>query len=539
MKVLVTILLIVLGTTVFGNSYLNECIARTVMKVFPKNESIIYVCGDDAEFPIIDDNPRILIDTKTQITIPSTYKNYSQNYVLRAHYLNDLVWITQKLFSKKLTRAGTFLIVTFEQNLEAKGRTNVFTSDPQAHGNNCGLTLKKFLSFYDCLAPTPIQLPKKLRKYTDCNVTHATWISTSTPRPKIKLYASIEFLFNMVVKKLNVSLKMLNIVNMKYSLDLFTVYDQFRKPLFDHEYTSTFYADSMIWIVPFPQRIPHMKIIKLVFKNVVWFFALAVFIGASLTWWLIVKVLDHKSSIAKAFLQVFSITLFGFVDKFYLARPMQCLLVTYVLYSIHIQTAFTSKLIEVLTIPQYEPSIKTLNELGESNVTIFTNELYYSNFFKHEEPNSTLYNLIKKKFEVLPSRNFAKIITNMETYKDKAVLVSSSELEILTALFHTDFCIIKEHTLISRAERVLNGRPGSYILKTIDVLIKKLVESGILEHIAKNDKYKVSIKNKMVLGIPTVLSLQHLYVVFVFWGAGLSLSAMVVVFECVCVHIIK
>ncbi|KAF5284708.1 hypothetical protein FQR65_LT13444 [Abscondita terminalis] len=405
-SVLAAVFLLVYVTAVFGKSKLNKCIAKTIEKVFAKNESIIYVHDVDIEFPISDANPRILFDRRTRIYVPSRIRNCGQNYVIvgcHFEHLRDSVAeiMLSRLWDDKITRESTFLVITSSTDVENKlklfwrqGIINVvvllydlssdmmrvLSSDPQAPGNNCGLTLKEVLSFEDCFSPAQIKLPKTFRKYTNCNVTYISWITEY--KRTIKQYAALLFVLDLVVERLNVSLKMVNTKNTTYTMNNFFIMVQVRTQLNKHSYTSTYFTESLIWIVPFPQRIPDMMIINLIFKKIVWFFVLIAFLCASFTWWLITKAFNDNSSISEAFLKIYSITLLGSVDKFDLYRPMRCLFLAYVLYSIHIQTAFTSKLIEILTIPQYEPTIKTLTELAESNVKILTNELYYEIYLK-------------------------------------------------------------------------------------------------------------------------------------------------------------
>ncbi|KAF5297966.1 hypothetical protein FQR65_LT09877 [Abscondita terminalis] len=493
-----------------------------VYRVFSNNESLIYLYDGKVKFPVAEE-------------IQEYYT--TQNYVVVAHQYNDLVLVFgtmlhSKLWHKKLTRVGTFLVVTFEEDMAKKVKMFWLL----ATGNNCGQMLKEFLTFDDCFASTPIQLAQVLRKYTNCVVTYVSWSSDDVKN--IKFFEVINFLLKTIVNKLNLSLQMINALNTNYTYNMFTIFSSLRKSLEHNTYTFTFFSDAMVWIVPFPQKIPDMKVIQVVFKEIVWILILAAFVSTSLIWWLITKVFNRNSNIIKTFLDVYSITLFGSVHRLDLIPSLRSLFLAYVLYAIHIQTGFTSKLVEVLTVPQYEPTIKTITELSESNHTIIILDGYRNYFFDHEESNYILYNKIKQKLEILNSHEFGEKVTDLKTFRNKAALLSSNELDVLTATFLTDFYIIKEETFVSNIEHVLIGHPSSYLIRTIDELISQLVETGILNYISKNVKYEISIKRERVYDEATKLSLQHLYVVFVFWGVGLGLSTTVMVFELVYVRII-
>ncbi|KAF5284163.1 hypothetical protein FQR65_LT00163 [Abscondita terminalis] len=536
MKPHVTILfLITKALPLLSKQDFEECVAKTVNAVFARNESVIYVHGGNARFPFLEENPRIIIDARIRIKLAQSYKSYSHNFVLDAEDYDEFmdvlkIVITGGLWHGSLTPQGKFLLITNEKNLEKKikffwqcGAINlvfliynskrngtVFTIDPQAVNNNCALELREFLTVTNCFAPTRIRLPNVFRKYTNCNVTHIS--SVTAEKVKIRVNESIRFILELFVELFKVSLKTIA----RTPFDLFTFYTSYRKPLPK---------------LPFPRRIPTMKILQIVFKNIVWINILVAYVGTSLVWWLISRALSTTSSISLAFLKAFSITLFGWAGKLVSISSMRCLFLTYVLYSIHIQTAFTSKLIEILTIPQYEPRIKTLTELGDSNLVIYVKSNVYELFFDHEEPNNELYNKIKQKLEPLSDELYMMITTEFETYTNSAALLSKNEVEILSQFYQTNFCTISDFAFVSSLERVFAAAESAYIIKTLDKLINLLMESGVLNHFLKNVVNKWTVKQKNKTDEKPVLSLQHLYFVFVFWGSGLLMSAFALICE--------
>ncbi|KAF5297968.1 hypothetical protein FQR65_LT09879 [Abscondita terminalis] len=538
-----------------------ECVQKmiflTVRKVFPNNESVIYMYEDN-QIPITEENPTILFDVRNQITVLPPYRNFSHNYVIRADYYKNLAkaltsLAVSGLWNNKLMRQGKFILITLDENLQHKvtlfwklGIINliillydsedsmaVLTSDPQAPSNDCGLMLKEFLNFDDCFASTRIQLPKILRKFTNCNVTY--WTSTIDRSNSVKLFASIRFLLDLMDKTQNVSVTTISSIRP----NLFTMSVHLRSSFDNFEYTSTFFSDRMVWIVPFPPLIPNIKLIGIIFKDIVWIFVVIAFIVTSSIWCLIIRLLKRTLNVGNTFLKVFSITLFGHVDKFDLICSLRILFLAYVLYSIHIQTAFSSKLIEILTVAQYERAIATLTELSDSDVKIFVNEATFTHFFQHENLNRTLYDKIRNKFIVQNSKDYSVSVTDLKTFRNSGALLTSNELDILTTVFLIDFYTIEDYTFLPSLELSVAGLPGSYLIKSIDKLISILVESGILPHFVKNVKYEIPIKRQINYSKRTVLSLQHLYIVFVFWFVGLCLSTTAMIFEVIYVHVIE
>ncbi|KAF5287405.1 hypothetical protein FQR65_LT12230 [Abscondita terminalis] len=540
----------------------DKCIVNTIKRVFGRNESVIYLYDNNIRFPIIEQNPRILFNIKSPIQVPPTYNDYSQNYVIKADKFEDLLYavyalVASNLWNTKLSVGGKFLLITTRPHLNEKvsffwshgminlivlaydfdGVAIVFTSDPQAPVNKCGLAFMNLLTGDGCFGRETIKLPKVLRKYHNCEFTYLTSNSMITEKNKVKLFGAIRFFLGSLANHLNASVRILNPSDSDI-LNFFSFYVEYRTQLLpSHTYTSTFFSDNMVWIVPFPQRIPTMQILKIVFKKIVWIYVLFAFFSTSLTWWLITKLLEPSSSLAKAFLKVFSTTLFGWTGKVDLFWSIRCLFLAYVIYSIHIQTAFTSRLIEILTIPQYEPRIKTLNELANSNFSIFTNKYTYDYFFDHEEPDNVLFNKLKNKFEFGINESFSTIVTDINFYSNSAFLVTSNELEILTKIFQVDLYTIDNITMISKIERVFVVMKGGYMLKTIEKLISIFAESGILRHFLSSVEYDENpVRTKIEYEETPVLTLAHLYFVFVFWCAGLCLSLSVLIFESLYVH---
>ncbi|KAF5287409.1 hypothetical protein FQR65_LT12234 [Abscondita terminalis] len=548
MKRYFTIILVVCNTKAFfteDNLIFQKCVSKTVRKVFSENETIIHIYNkNETDFPINENNPKVIFNANSQIRTSSYYKN-NHNYILHAETYNDLMIVLQalalsELWHNCLTRDGKFLLITNEKNLvkkitffwsmgsinlvvlvyDSKEIMTVFTSDPQAVNNNCGLNLKEYLTMANCFSQTPIVLPKIMRKYTNCNVTHVNpFLEISN---KVRVFESIRFLLDLLAKSVNVTLRVVRKGASSHQFDLFSIlatYLRFPK----HVYTRTFFADKMKWVVPFPRRIPMMKVLQIVFKEIVWIYIFVAFVGASVVWWLITKVLQRSSSMTLAFLEMFSVTLFGSVNSLKLSWSKRFLYLAYVLYSIHIQAAFTSKLIEILTIPQYEPRIKTLTELSNANVVIYVRKNIYELLFVYEEPNGTLFSNIKNKLVVLPTELFATKVTDHNTFENSAALLTSNEVEILSKHLQMDFYTIEDSRLISNVYQIFEGAGGSYILKTFDHIIKLLTESGILSYFLKNVEYEILDQSVKKGEEKPPLSLQHLYFVFVFWGAAIAI----------------
>ncbi|KAF5277252.1 hypothetical protein FQR65_LT00360 [Abscondita terminalis] len=497
------ILLIACSFVFEANTNLNKCIAKTVEKVFAENQSVIYVYYEIMSIP--ETNPRILLDLNFPFYMASTYKNYHYNYIIHGEDMKRFrrafdVLVQYHLWTLKQTSEGKLLLVTSEKDLEeivvfiwkvgvinlvvlvydTSGATRVFTSDPQAPENNCGLSLKKCLSVVDCFSSTPILFPKIFRKYTNCKITSVVPTADELEIRKITVFKTIHFILDLIVERFNASLKNAIPTDVAYQLGLHYIVLKEYTLLPNYYITLPFFDDNMVWMVPFAQRISLVQSFQKIFKKIVWVYILVAFVGASLTWWLITKVSNGTSSISKVFLKMLSITLFGFVDKFGMGLSMRCLFLTYVLYSIHNQMGFTSRLIENLITSHYGSRINNLDELANSNISIYVSDSYYQKFFEHGKLNGTLYNKIRARLVKLPQLDYPNIIGNNHTYIKSGSLLTKSEYEMLQLSYEIDFCTIDGSNLPLKLKYVFAGSENAYILKTVNKLISLLMESGML-----------------------------------------------------------
>ncbi|KAF5285773.1 hypothetical protein FQR65_LT13052 [Abscondita terminalis] len=525
MKLYVAILMTATGVATF----LHETrIAKCAKNVFGTDATLIYV-RNGTKFSAKLPNPIVLFNARSRVYARAILP---QNYVIQADSFVDVLdlvrvsLVLSPFWRKKLTREGKFLLITADKDLEKKfaafwkmgiinlvvlaydfaGAARLLTSDPQAPDNACGLKVNAFSN-----SDARIQLPKTLRKYTNCNATYLT--ANTVTSKQAREHEMANFVLKTMVNRFGLSLTTENSQTTVHVRNFFTIGIGYRDLLTNHFYTSIFYSDKMICIVPFPQKIPTMKIVKMIFKTIVWIYVLVTFVAASLTWWFIVK----RTNLSEAFLKVFSITLFGSTNDYERSRSMRCLFLAYVVYAIHIQTAFNSKLIEILTIPQYEPRIKSLTELGDSDVAILVREGIYTLFFDHEEHHGTLFNKIKEKMVVKEVGEYSDLVFDINTYNTMAVLLTNNEVELITNALKTEFCILDDFTFVPRMDMAFYGIEGAYILKTIDEVIVLLRESGLLDHFLKGINYDTDSHVATTGYEKQVLTLHHLYFVFVFW----------------------
>ncbi|KAF5290691.1 hypothetical protein FQR65_LT01981 [Abscondita terminalis] len=506
------------------NSKLPICVQNTMDKLFSKEETLLYIHeGDLDPYPPTEVNPHVAINFNNKRVARSNYQHFKHNYVIHVERFNltkDLLShiITSKVWHLLLSHYGTFLLITTEKKLNtifttfwrhgivnlivlvygSQGDAMIFTADPQAVENQCGLKLNKFLTKTDCTSLEPIKLPQIWRKFSNCQMVYVNGMAKF--RRGMKAVEAAWFVldtFRLLFNVTNITVNYRETDNIIF--DPFTFKSQFHRNR-DNMTTGIYYTEDFVWIVPLPKQIPAMETLRLIFKNDVWLWIGITFAAISVTWWLIYKYLQLSPEFNAILLRVLSITLFGSVHKYELSWVLRILFMVYVLYSIHVQTAFNSKLTEVLTMPQYEPKIKDVRELASSNTIVLIRKDNYEIYFGHEESKNDLYNNIKLRLKVLDGDSMSKIVFDKETYKQYGLLVEKSYTELVARLKWFSPAIIEDNTFLGKLGNVFVGMQNAYVLKTIDKVISRLTESGILDYYIKNVKYQLD-PTKMFLNI--------------------------------------
>ncbi|KAF5307466.1 hypothetical protein FQR65_LT06821 [Abscondita terminalis] len=380
---------------------LKNCVAHTIENIFEEDKSVLFISsvGGEYAFPDRIKNPYVIRNTDG-LTYPNGIdKIFSnqENVVLHLVKKSDLLLIStiKKMFGRQ--QKNSYLYITPFNNLseikqifellwrscvlnlvvigyENNGNPTVFTSDQYALANKCGSKFEYYV-ISDCNSTIKHKFPKVLRKYPHCNLVDGRSDDINIPLNLIE-----RFLLKTIADTLNMSLykdthtgsfgSSLYIYAYAAGTDLRTV-----------TVTLPYYYDDLIWSIPPPRRISPLTVLKLVFKPLVWVFIMVAFIIMSLVWWLFSKFnMLYTTTFVDSIFKVYSMTLFA-----------------YVIYAIHIQTAFTSKLVQILTIPQYEPSIQNLKDLADSDLSILaTNNMYkwISNVDTKHAVHKTIYILL-------------------------------------------------------------------------------------------------------------------------------------------------
>ncbi|KAF5301869.1 hypothetical protein FQR65_LT08701 [Abscondita terminalis] len=372
---------------------LNSCVVHTINNIFNENNSILFVSEVGEEFGFLDEftNPYAIANTYG-VQRPEAITNlFLNNHNVVAHFVHMKELSKFIYFWNVFYRAqskSTILFIRYFVDLGDIGgifiylwRYNFYNvvvigydhnfiptlyySDQFAIKNYCG---KKFEDYIigDCNSTKKYQFPPVIRRYPNCQLFDA--------RPQINHFYNVLNLYNSTRSLLQIIRFMLNVTeNFPPTSYLTVILGYFGDDYQAGAFTIPFYYDDVIWSVPIPNLIPPPIVLKVVFKPTLWLLVILALIFTSIAWWLVAKIFKQNTwnNLHGTIFDVFSITMLGSSNNVPVKWALRYAFLGYVIYAIHIQTAFTSNLTQILTTPQYEPYVKNLEDLAHSNLPIF------------------------------------------------------------------------------------------------------------------------------------------------------------------------
>ncbi|KAF5292689.1 hypothetical protein FQA39_LY13901 [Lamprigera yunnana] len=512
---------------------IKQCIYDVIKNVVDLNTTVLYVYDDGSDdiFPGAISNPFVKININKSIATSTTYKIYNEILILNLKKLSihHCLWylkgkglwslkttIRRKYFVtyplkkiSKLMEVFSYFykydiidVIVMAYDFTKKNDTiKLFTWDPYRPSNNCG-THFNFIQNYTCKTIKTISNSKRWRSYNRCNLTHYVEEAWEWDETQTEVASVSQFLLHMICNTLNVTLILkqerhpfMNVTGLLTRLigleKCQGSYVSCDRPFLSNEY---------VWIVPPPKRIGSLDVFRITFKTIVWFFILATFLFTFLVWWLIGRYNNPS--------------------------------------------LFTSNLVKLLTIPQFERALATAEELAQSDLSIIINEKQSLLFRSEDLRENSVYSRIKKRL-------------NVSSYDDHMKAAYEREVENYTIFMTLDifYRLINRHktkvqvfldgSVVGAMQRTLGTKPGSFLMPSVHNVVTGMIEAGFIGY-HKNIFYQKYMKkhvsffdNKVNVTEDVVaLNFVHVYPVFVFWGFGLVLALGVFIWENI-IYIIK
>jgi hypothetical protein len=314
------------------------------------------------------------------------------------------------------------------------------------------------------------------------------------------------------------------------------------------DHTVGYVKETVKWFGPPAQPSPRWKGLVLIFTPLLWLLVLIVYLIASLIIWLLANVnrtvtehVSYKNALL-CFLQTFSVTL----GEAVFVRPhtwyLRLFFVVWVYYCLLINTAYQSSLISVLTRPQFEPAVDTVEKLLKSDMAYGyvaplkpwfrrTDEPAYKKVIKNGIECSTLDACLKR---IVASQHFA---------------VCGGGLHVLYLSYRKKYGYSGGPKFIPFKDEYASYlasmffRPGSPFLESFNRIIYGLVEYGMVEkfwedikrrHIGDVDEDGNNDEDEDAEGDGSdvvVLTLDHLQGAFILLLLGLAFGLLMFILE--------
>ncbi|KAK4882786.1 hypothetical protein RN001_006105 [Aquatica leii] len=497
--------------------YVKNCTKQTIKKIFNEDDTLLFMFVNTYRhiFPDYVGNPSMIIDMKKDSNIlnksighKQNFVIYSENYYSLLLMLNKLsiteLWLKNKTPLRKVlliipiyesyTLTKLFqvwwklkilnvVILTYDLNSK-DGLVMLKMSDPLAIPNQCE-TEANLIITHTCNDIKLIKFPNVLRKHENCFLTFIYLDVRQFSKKYLVKSVSLKFyIIDTIAKYLNMTLKTRNSSNNSSSNeDRFKIgTSAFELCVIFNSCSRIYNVDDSIWVVPAPERIPPMESLKLVFKRTVWILILVTFILTSLILWLLerCKYANNQHNMAYYFLKVSSMTILGLTNDRRLLRSFRFLIISYVIYSIHIQAVFTGKLFVLLTIPQFEQQIRTLTELSETNnsIIIRSEYLHYYNFTNYAD----VYRKIQKKFIAYNANEYINLLQTEESAINYTIHMARDVLRQITTNSTRKYYYFQDNSYFGSLKSAFCTQSLSYFTITVNEIITRLIESGLINH---------------------------------------------------------
>ncbi|KAF5278034.1 hypothetical protein FQA39_LY18414 [Lamprigera yunnana] len=541
-----------------------EYVQRIIETQIPSDATVAYAYHKTHNYLTEDiTNPKIIMDITKKILNTDVYERYNEMFILEVKHESFFGPSMKLLFNQELTDLesstrrkyllivpdssmdfvkyilrGFFgldithvIILTFDSKL-IDDTVTVFTYNPYTAENQCG-KFTQVVQRYNYSTIKYIKKPRLLDKYKKCtavrSIPHNDWYKNM----RLNRLYYLEFIsVKIILKTLNVSMKLeIRSTNTKRTENFSIGPMNFRVCTKAEKSCSfPFIRDDWVWIVPPPEQLNLLEVFGVIFKKVVWISIALTFILTSIVWWLLSKCI-RVSSFTSALMDLYSITLFGSVSRVPSFFQLRVLFIAYIIYIVPIQTIVTSSLIRLLTVPQYGPSIKTVEKIAASDFPIIIAP-QQMDLFNHTEENNTLYSKIKNKL-VNHGDNFHDALVEMVKHKNAIGIMQHFQANWLQAMTGTKLQFFVDDSLFQPELFSVYAKPQPLLLPSANKIISILIESGLLNY--HGNFYELYIKNKTIIRDDSenkvVLSLSHMYAIFVFWAIGISFATSVFFIE--------
>ncbi|KAF5273596.1 hypothetical protein FQR65_LT04595 [Abscondita terminalis] len=437
MKVFMYVWLIVLAITyadieITKSNTLEKCATGIIRLMFYDVNTLIFVSNEYEDLFEEIDIPQVRVNTN--YVVQNEFQTHSYNYVFHEKnihsFLKTLSYIMNtNLWSFSLSPRGKVFIMTenknishffqivwitrniktivlqYEQNGTNSFIVNVYKADPFAFENNCGRRAH-LISAHNCDDVTSIEFEQVIPNYNGCSVMFGLsndQILTSTTfkysKVLLGIIQAVRDTLNATVNYKYIPEALMN--NISASFDIFA-YDIIYG--LSTETSHIVFEDDYVWIGTEPKLRSPFKTMFAPFTNGVWMMILLVLVCVTFLWFIIISVLIDSSfsytNLLLAFSRAASLMFAVSVSTIPNVASLKPLVICYLVYIIHMHTAYTSDIINDLVAPKFDDQILNLETLADTDIPIFVIDSMYFSIINDRLARSDAYYKLVKNFIV-------------------------------------------------------------------------------------------------------------------------------------------
>ncbi|KAF5307847.1 hypothetical protein FQR65_LT18311 [Abscondita terminalis] len=502
------------------------CTEKVMKQIFIEGSSVINVFMEGNMITIADEYPHVVVNISNEIQ--GVYDKHGNNFILQARTIDMIEhlivsFLNHDLFTFRENTRGRFIIITQEKNIsevfllvwelfainsvvlyyddaDKNKELIIYTSNPFSNSNRCGTQVHDIHAEF-CDTDFIIKFPKAIKNFGGCPFLFGSSNREDTLSEINPFVYSLNSTLTEIQLMLNITIRHLYVTGDIHNRVKFIERHYFGSFFFERlasdDRSNIFFYDDFLWIGTKAEQ--RLNAIFTPFTVETWILIVVVFVSVVLIWWRGLLLEKFKYNQLQALFQSFSeicSLLFGVgISILPKLASLKLLILFYLIYIIHIQTAYTSDMINTLVVPHYEHVVSNLHDLVETGIPTLIQDFIYKSFFSSDLKNFHVYNEIKRNFIRVYSynetRNYSKQKLFIVLPKQYYMFSSNSYPKKITNKF-----ISNDLTGSFRISFFMLR--GNYLLSSINRVITFLREFGFYEK-AYDDGYRLRSSTKMKL----------------------------------------
>ncbi|KAK4878576.1 hypothetical protein RN001_011082 [Aquatica leii] len=292
----------------------------------------------------------------------------------------------------------------------------------------------------------------------------------------------------------------------------------------------TIYTDDLVWVTPVSKK--SFMGLESVFDDFTWIMIMLTFLSTSFAWWILTSNYSWNQMFL-SFFQIWCISLCGCLNASPSLRHLKFVFLLYLFGVIVLHAAFKCNLIKALTITAYSDRIRIIPAIASSKLPLIADSDMIEMFFSDDIPENILYSNIQNKL-ISRSRGLEDVVF----YKNCNHLNFRHVVEKFQATTKLKVIYFVDNSITGQYKVSLALFEKHFFTDSLNKFTQTLIESGVYSKAISDfgNEYYLNLGNKesdKEASNVVVLTVGHLYGMFILWGVGIMASTLVFIFEIV------